>query len=83
MKLENICNNCQVLSFDNIYGHNEVVFSYGIPVFSWSGNSFHRHWDGWSVTTQRHINKAFGLHLTKAEWEKMETKELEFPNSYC
>lgn len=82
MKLENICTNCQVLTFEDVFGLNEVVFSYGVPVFSWSGNAFHRHWSGWSATTQRHINRAFKLHLTKAQWDAMEVKELEFPNSY-
>lgn len=34
----------------------------------------HRHWDGWSATTARHVWKAFGVD-TKA-WRRMEVERL-------
>lgn len=81
MKLENICANCQLITMSTNFGDLEIVYSYGTPVASWSGNSFHRHWNGYSATTLRHINKAFrpSTPITKAEWEKMEVRELEVP----
>lgn len=84
MTIKNICNNCQLIS---INGH-EVVVSYGTPVLSIldhgeNGKMYHtRHWAGWSLTTQRHINKCldyYGLpHIDKATWGKMPVVDCNF-----
>lgn len=85
MKIINVCTNCQLLIYNDAFGPVEVVFSYGVPVASYSGNDFHRHWDGYSVTTLRHINKALkpSTPITKKTWEAMEIREIEFPNAYA
>lgn len=81
MRLINICNNCQLVTAAGMANRAHVVFSYGMPVFAvdCSGMTprFVRLWDGWSVTTQRHINKALDAlghspaeHINKAKWEK-------------
>lgn len=77
MTMKNICNNCQLVST----AEHEVVFSYGTPVLAIldkgeNGNMMHRRlWSGWSVTTQRHINKALDLyglaHVNKKQWDAM------------
>ena len=76
MELNNICNNCQVVEMPG----KSVIFSYGTPVLSITGNSgnymLHRHWDGWSATTQRHINKSldflgFSSKFNKKMWDSM------------
>lgn len=77
MKMINVCTNCQVVETEQ----GNVVFSYGTPVFSiydtMGGVSMgnRRLWNGWSATTQRHINKALDLygipHIDKAKWMKM------------
>ena len=77
MKIINVCNNCQIVEANG----REIVFSYDTPVLSIldhgnNGNMEHsRLWSGWSVTTQRHINKALDLyglsHINKAQWDKM------------
>lgn len=82
MKLTNICANCQsIITEEN---HAEI-FSYGTHVLSikWDDAGFHtytRHWDGWSATTGRHINKAlawYGLPpINKKQWEAMPVEEV-------
>lgn len=97
MKLSNICTNCQIVTSDN--GNKETIFSYGTPVLSVvfgpvdrskpiPADELHyhlvRHWDGWSATTQRHINKAFEYtswypnsgKITKKEWDAMPVEEV-------
>ena len=88
MKLENICTNCQLVTSDD--GNKETIFSYGTPVLSvvWNGEKYRlkRHWDGYSATTLKHINKAFTanngtswypdfLPLRKKEWDAMSVEE--------
>lgn len=84
MKLINVCNNCQVVIAAGMANHAYVIFSYGTPVFAIDCSGMHprfvRLWDGWSVTTQRHINKALDAlghsadHIKKADWDKMEVE---------
>lgn len=53
----------------------ETLESYGTPVLRKdSDGSLHRLWEGWSLTTGRHI-KAF-CGITKKEWDKMEVETL-------
>ena len=78
MKLVNICNNCQLVTT----GENNIVFSYGTPVFVMSQGHHHRRlWNGWSATTQKHINKCLdymGLsHINKKVWDSMPVETLE------
>ena len=61
MKLSNICTNCQLVENEGVI----TIFSYGTPVLKISPNIFDdklssltRLWDGYSVTTIRHINRA-------------------------
>ena len=66
----------------------KLFFSYGTPVLSIldhgeNGKMYHvRHWTGWSLTTQRHINKALDLyglkHINKAAWDKMPVVDCNF-----
>ena len=77
MKIINVCNNCQIVETNG----REIVFSYGTPVLSIldhgvNGKMEHsRLWTGWSVTTQRHTNKALDLygldHISKKTWDTM------------
>lgn len=82
MTIKNICTNCQYVTMETNFGPLEIIYSYGIPVLSYQCNSYHRHWDGWSATTSRHISKAIGRAIPKKEWEKMEVRELEIPTRY-
>ena len=82
MKIENICNNCQLVTMTTNCGQLEIVYSYGTPVLSYYGNMFHRHWSGWSATTSRHISKAIGRTISKKEWEKMTVEELDIPEKF-
>ena len=82
MSAENICTNCQKVTIWTELGMMEIIYSYGTPVLSWSGNSYHRHWSGWSATTSRHISKAIGRSIPKKEWEKMEVEALEIPSQF-
>ena len=84
MTIKNICNNCQILTGARRADRGHIVFSYGTPVlaFDCSTNDIRlvRLWDGWSATTQRHINKAldfYGMnsyHINKEKWQKMEVE---------
>lgn len=83
MTLINVCTNCQIICGAGKANRAYVIFSYGTPVLavdcSGMENRLVRLWDGWSTTTQRHINKALdmmpgGNHygkMNKAIWEKM------------
>lgn len=83
MKLTNVCTNCQIVCGAGKANRAYVIFSYGTPVLAvdCSGMESHlvRLWDGWSVTTQRHINKALDMmpggnrygKMNKARWENM------------
>lgn len=82
MKLVNICNNCQMVTMPTSCGTMEIIYSYGTPVLSYSGNMYHRHWSGWSATTSRHISKAIGRTIPKKEWENMPIEELEIPTKF-
>ena len=78
MKLKNICTNCQLVTSEN---GRFTVFSYETPVlsFDYNGQNMHRLWDGYSVTTMKHINKALDsvvfVKLTKKEWDSMPVEE--------
>lgn len=83
MMLTNVCTNCQIICGAGKANRAYVIFSYGTPVLavdcSGMENRLVRLWDGWSATTQRHINKALdmmpgGNHygkMSKARWEGM------------
>lgn len=83
MMLTNVCTNCQIICGAGKADRAYMIFSYGTPVLavdcSGMENRLVRLWDGWSATTQRHINKALdmmpgGNHygkMTKAIWESM------------
>lgn len=69
MKLTNICNNCQLLATAKGW----TIFDYGTPVLHVDNlGNFHRLWTGWSITTQRHINKALNTlgrnGISKSDW---------------
>lgn len=68
MKIRTINNHCTI-----VYNGNEVtVFSYDTPVLRIDNNgSLHRLWSGWSATTQRDINTACNVGMTKKIWEAM------------
>ena len=84
MKIVNVCTNCQIVETNG----REIVFSYETPVLAIldhgiNGKMEHsRLWSGWSVTTQRHINKALDLygldHINKTMWEKMPVVDCNF-----
>ena len=83
MMLTNVCNNCQIICGAGKADRAYMIFSYGTPVLAVDCSEMEprlvRVWDGWSATTQRHINKALdmmpgGNHygkMNKATWEKM------------
>lgn len=83
MKVTNVCTNCQIVCGAGKADRAYVIFSYGTPVLavdcSGMENRLVRLWDGWSATTQRHINKALDMmpggnrydKMIKATWEKM------------
>lgn len=83
MKLTNVCTNCQTVEDNGTI----TIFSYGTPVLRITQNmftpklsSFTRLWDGYSVTTMRHINKALGTvcpaKLNKSMWDAMPVWEV-------
>lgn len=83
MKLTNICTNCQTVENEGIM----TIFSYGTPVLRISPCSvtpflpyFERLWNGHSVTTMRHINKALAVvgldSIDKALWDDMPIQEV-------
>ena len=80
MKLTNICTNCQLVATPE--NGRFTVFSYETPVLSFghNGQNMRRLWDGYSVTTMRHINKALdhvtSVKLTKKEWDSMPVEEV-------
>ena len=79
MKLENICTNCQIICGAGKANRAYVIFSYGTPVLAVDCSGMKpclvRLWDGWSATTQRHINKALATlgreGIRKADWDNM------------
>ena len=83
MKMTNVCTNCQIICGAGKANRAYVIFSYGTPVLAVDCSGMEpylvRLWDGWSATTQRHINKALNMmpggnhygKMTKATWEKM------------
>ena len=83
MTIKNICTNCQIVCGAGKADRAYVIFSYGTPVLavdcSGMENRLVRLWDGWSATTQRHINKALNMmpggnrfgKITKSMWLKM------------
>ena len=83
MMLTNVCTNCQIICGAGKADRAYMIFSYGTPVLAVDCSEMEPHlvrlWDGWSATTQRHINKALdmmpgGNHygkMNKATWEKM------------
>lgn len=78
MKLVNICNNCQILETEE--GH--VIFDYGTPVLAVDSlGKYRRLWDGWSITTQRHINKALATlamdGISKSDWYEMPVERID------
>lgn len=53
-------------------GVEVVVHSYDTPVLKIdSENGLHRLWNGWSATTQRDINTAVNVGMTKKMWQSM------------
>lgn len=80
MVLINITANAQAICGMRNADRGYTVFSYGTPVLSMDCSGMKpklvKHWDGYSVTTMRHINKFLESRewkkLTKKEWEKME-----------
>ena len=53
-----------------------TIYSYNTPVLRIDETGAHRLWSGWSVTTQKDINKAgfsivFGYDMTKKIWDSM------------
>lgn len=83
MMLTNVCTNCQIVCGAGKANRAYVIFSYGTPVLAvdcaGARPCLVRLWDGWSATTQRHINKALDMmpggnrygKMDKATWEKM------------
>lgn len=75
MKIKTINPHCTVVytRVPSGVGIRSTVFSYDTPVLTiMENNDILRHWDGWSLTTQRDINKAIpGAHMTKATWDTM------------
>ena len=57
-------------------GIDTTVFSYDTPVLRVDNESnIHRLWSGWSTTTQRDINKAVNVNMTKSKWDSMKVEE--------
>lgn len=85
MKLTNICTNCQLLVGAGKANRAYVIFDYGTPVLALDCSGmkprYVRLWDGWSITTQRHINKALATlghdGISKADWYDMPVENAE------
>lgn len=77
LTMKNVCTNCQVIS--GAFDGKTVCMSYGTPVLAMDTfGHVSRLWSGWSVTTQKHINKGFpGLKLTKKMWDAMPVERVE------
>ena len=83
MEMTNVCTNCQIVCGAEKANRAYVIFSYGTPVIAVDCSGMKpclvRLWDGWSATTQKHINKALDEmpggnrygKMTKAIWENM------------
>ena len=83
MKMTNVCTNCQIVCGAGKADRAYVIFSYGTPVLAIDCSGMKprlvRLWDGWSATTQHHINKALDMmpggnrygKMSKATWESM------------
>lgn len=72
MKIKTINSHCTVVYKET---HDKsikaIVYSYNTPVIYEDENGkIFRLWDGWSITTQRDINKAIPLvNMTKKKWK--------------
>jgi len=60
-----------------IRAHDGLILkSYNTIVASYINGDFRKHWDGWSATTNRHVNafrRLVGLpDMAKKEWDKTE-----------
>ena len=82
MKIKTINSHCVAVYHkrpsDGLY--RVTVYSYDTPVLTGTEEcEFIRHWSGWSLTTQRDINKAIpDAHMTKATWDKMPVVPADF-----
>lgn len=76
MTIKTINSHCVAVHTEDTNGNFScTVFSYDTPVFRVnSDNTFSRLWNGWSATTQRDINKAVNVGLTKKMWDEMEVE---------
>lgn len=77
LNIETINNHCVVV-YDEPKEKNPLklwsatVFSYDTPVMRQNiDGTFSRLWDGWSITTQRDINRALGTNIDKKTWDAM------------
>ena len=81
MKIKTINSHCVVI-YKETYNKSikAIVYSYDTPVIYHDENGkIFRVWDGWSITTQRDINKAIPLvNMTKAKWDKMPVVDCNF-----
>lgn len=77
MTIKTINSHCVAVHAEDTNGNFScAVFSYDTPVFRVnSDNTFSRLWSGWSATTQRDINKAVNVGLTKKVWDEMEVED--------
>jgi len=58
-----------------------VLRSYGTDVMSRDADgTLHRHWDGWSATTGRHVAAFAGIN--KAVWSKMDVTPVDSDHGY-
>lgn len=77
MKIRTFNNHCTAV-YENVatgVGIEVTVFSYDTAVLKIdSENRLHRLWGGWSATTQRDINTAVDVGMTKKQWESMEVE---------
>ena len=82
MKIKTINSHCTVVytHVPSGVGIRSTVFSYDTPVLTVTeNNDILRHWEGWSATTQRDINRAFpGVGMDKATWGKMPVVDCNF-----
>lgn len=54
------------------YGDIKVLRSYGTPVVAMTPQGvFFKLWDGYSVTTQKHISSFVGRPISKKEWDQL------------
>lgn len=80
--------NCEFDNRQSFYGKAQIreengtktLISYGVEILKVKGNKITPIWEGYSLTTQRHINEfmlqEFGKVCNKKSWEQIQKGEI-------